>query len=71
VEIPLRGFVEQLAGVGEEAAFGIGGDKEGRRGRVESQALLEESCVGAAYGRPRTRRRTNGRNDGGGGREHT
>lgn len=51
VEVPARAFVEHPAGVGEEAALGVGGDEKGRRGRVQRQAILEETRVGAAYGR--------------------
>lgn len=47
VEVPARGFVEQEAGVGEETGLGVGGDEEGRRGRVLSKAFLDEARVGA------------------------
>lgn len=67
VEVPARGFVEQLVGVREEAGLGVGSDEEGRGGRVVGQALLEEARVGAADGRRRARR---GAECGGGGREH-
>lgn len=70
VDVPARGFVEQVEGVGEEAGLGVGGDE--RRGvrRVVGQTFLEDARVHAAHGRRRPRRGTDGGYSGGGRREH-
>jgi hypothetical protein len=67
-QVPARRFIEQVAGVGEEAGLKVGTDEEHRGGRVAGESLLEETRVGAPDRRRRAHRGADGGYDGG--REH-